>query len=161
MGKGLLTINPSHSENMLMSNVALGGILTVLLAATEMESLLMTNYSYLSFYLGLAMYPRMLLTVRTFWYLKFVIGKPKAWASPCTSKSRPCSWCCSTSWTTKENNRISNSQYTCFDRIRWESRIGNWWIRGSNTNYGEYSGCKKSWSLTSWRWKLRVKSISN
>ena len=63
MGKGLLTINPSHSENMLMSNVALGGILTVLLASTEMESLLQTNYSYLSFYLGLAMYPRMLLTV--------------------------------------------------------------------------------------------------
>ena len=63
MGKGLLTINPTHSENMLMSNVALGGILTVLLASTEMESLLMTNYSYLSFYLGLAMYPRMLLTV--------------------------------------------------------------------------------------------------
>ncbi len=63
MGKGLLTVNPAHSEGMLISNVALGGILTVLLAATEMEKTLETTYSYMIYYLGLAAYPRMLMTV--------------------------------------------------------------------------------------------------
>ena len=78
---------------MLLSNVALGGILTVLLASTEMDSLLMTNYSYLSFYLGLAMYPRMLLTVRILIALdnSFNIGGRKTGTSSCLGKSRSCS----------------------------------------------------------------------
>lgn len=63
LGKGLLTINPNHSEGMLLSNVALGGILTVLFACTEFEKTIETTYSYLIYYLGLAVYPRMLMTV--------------------------------------------------------------------------------------------------
>jgi len=63
MGKGLLTINPLHSDRFLYNPVALGGILTVLHACLFMKSTILGRQHYLLYHLVLAMYPRMLITV--------------------------------------------------------------------------------------------------
>ncbi|KAJ1536393.1 proteasome regulatory particle base subunit [Nowakowskiella sp. JEL0078] len=51
MGKGTMTINPYHSNRMLLSPVAVSGLLTVLTAFTDVKTLI------------LAMYPRFLITL--------------------------------------------------------------------------------------------------
>lgn len=63
LGKGLLGLNPLHSEKFLFSNVSLAGLLTVLLAATDMKTFITGKYHYFLFYLTLSMYPRMLITL--------------------------------------------------------------------------------------------------
>merc|ERR1711915_557590 len=40
MGKGLVTLSPRHSDKLLLSNVALGGILIVIYAATDISNTL-------------------------------------------------------------------------------------------------------------------------
>lgn len=62
-GKGLMTFNPFHSDRLLMSPVALGGILTLLHACLDMNNTLLGKMHYLMFYLVMAMAPRMLITV--------------------------------------------------------------------------------------------------
>lgn len=64
MGKGLLTIQPIHSDKFLLSNVALAGILASTFACTDLQNLMFSNYSYLLFYLSLAANPRICLTVK-------------------------------------------------------------------------------------------------
>jgi len=63
MGKGLLTINPLHSDRFLFNPVALGGLITVLNACLFMKSTILSRQHYLLYHLVLAMYPRMLITV--------------------------------------------------------------------------------------------------
>ncbi|CAN8230161.1 unnamed protein product [Cochlearia groenlandica] len=63
MGKGLLTLNPFHSERLLLSPTALAGILTVLHACLDMKSIILGKYHYVLYFLVLAMQPRMMLTV--------------------------------------------------------------------------------------------------
>jgi 26S proteasome regulatory subunit N1 len=63
MGKGLIGVNPIHSDNFLVYNVGLAGIITVLFSAADMKSTLMGNHNYLLYYLVLAMYPRMMVTL--------------------------------------------------------------------------------------------------
>jgi 26S proteasome regulatory subunit N1 len=63
MGKGLLGLNPLHSDKFLFSNVSLAGVLTVLYACTDMKTFLVGKYHYFLYYLVLSMYPRMLITV--------------------------------------------------------------------------------------------------
>ncbi|CAN8273556.1 unnamed protein product [Cochlearia groenlandica] len=63
MGKGLLTLNPFHSERLLMSPTALAGIVTLLHACLDMKSIILGKYHYVLYFLVLAMQPRMMLTV--------------------------------------------------------------------------------------------------
>ena len=56
-------MNPLHSEKFLFSNVSLAGVLTVLLAATDMNTFITGKYHYFLFYLTLSIYPRMLITL--------------------------------------------------------------------------------------------------
>lgn len=63
MGKGLLGLNPLHSDKFLFSNVSLAGLLTVLYACTDMKTFIVGKYHYILFYLTLSIYPRMLITV--------------------------------------------------------------------------------------------------
>lgn len=63
MGKGLLTLNPYHSDRFLLSPMALGGLVTVLHACLDMKALILGKYHYVLYFLVLAMQPRMLLTV--------------------------------------------------------------------------------------------------
>lgn len=63
MGKGMLTLSPLHSDKFLFSQVSLAGIITVLYAATEMDTFLCGNYHYFLYYLVLSMYPRMCVTL--------------------------------------------------------------------------------------------------
>ncbi|KAL4435475.1 hypothetical protein ABPG77_006237 [Micractinium sp. CCAP 211/92] len=64
MGKGLLTLNPYHSDNTLLNGTALAGILAVLLAGgLDMKATLAGKQHYLLYCLTPAMKPRMLMTV--------------------------------------------------------------------------------------------------
>merc|ERR1711881_156534 len=61
MGKGLLGMNPLHSDKLLFSNVSLAGLLTVLYTATDMKTFIVGKYHYFLYYLTLSIYPRMLI----------------------------------------------------------------------------------------------------
>ncbi|CAF2107450.1 26S proteasome non-ATPase regulatory subunit 2 homolog B [Brassica napus] len=63
MGKGLLTLNPFHSDRVLLSPTALAGIMTLLHACLDMKSIILGEYHYVLYFLALAMQPRMMLTV--------------------------------------------------------------------------------------------------
>lgn len=63
MGKGLLTINPIHSDRMLTSYPALGSIFSILHLCLDMKTSLLDKTHYLLYYLTCAMSPRMLITV--------------------------------------------------------------------------------------------------
>lgn len=64
MGKGLLGLNPLHSDKFLFSNVSLAGLVTVLYTCTDIKTFLVGKYHYFLYYLTLSIYPRMLVTVR-------------------------------------------------------------------------------------------------
>ncbi|XP_037457858.1 26S proteasome non-ATPase regulatory subunit 2 homolog A-like [Triticum dicoccoides] len=63
LGKGLLTLDPCHSDRLLLSPVALAGLATVLYACLDMQPIIVAKYPYMLYILALAMQPRMLLTV--------------------------------------------------------------------------------------------------
>merc|ERR1712176_345839 len=63
MGKGLLTINPFHSDRMLLNGPALGGVLVLLHSCLDLKNTLLEKSHYLLYYLTCAMNPRMLMTV--------------------------------------------------------------------------------------------------
>ncbi|CAB9502664.1 ATPase regulatory subunit 2 [Seminavis robusta] len=63
MGKGLLTINPFHSDKMLLNGPALGGMLVLINSCLDLKNTLLDKSHYLLFYLTCAMNPRMLITV--------------------------------------------------------------------------------------------------
>uniref|UniRef100_A0A7S2R9L3 26S proteasome non-ATPase regulatory subunit 2 homolog n=2 Tax=Rhizochromulina marina TaxID=1034831 RepID=A0A7S2R9L3_9STRA len=62
MGKGLVTLNPYHSDRVLMSGVTMGGLLTVVHACLDMKNTILDKLHYILFYLTNAMNPRMLIT---------------------------------------------------------------------------------------------------
>jgi len=59
----MLGLSPLHSDKFLFSNVSLAGLITVLYAATDMDTFFCGKYHYFLYYLVLSMYPRMLVTV--------------------------------------------------------------------------------------------------
>jgi 26S proteasome regulatory subunit N1 len=63
LGKGLLTLNPFHSDKMLMNGPALGGVLVLLHSCLDLKNTLLDKTHYLLYYLTSAMNPRMLITV--------------------------------------------------------------------------------------------------
>ncbi len=63
MGKGLMTLNPIHSDGMLTNGPAVGALLTILHSGLDLKSTLLDKSHYLLYYLTCAMNPRMLITV--------------------------------------------------------------------------------------------------
>lgn len=63
MGKGLLGINPFHTDRQLLSPLALSGILALLYAGLDIKATLGGKHHYLLFTLATAMKPRMLMTL--------------------------------------------------------------------------------------------------
>lgn len=63
LGKGMLGLSPLHSNKFLFSNVSLAGLITLLYAATDMETFICGKYHYFLYYLVLSMYPRMCVTL--------------------------------------------------------------------------------------------------
>lgn len=63
LGKGMLSLSPLHSGKSLYSNVSLAGIITILYAATDMDTFFCGKYHYFLYYLVLSMYPRMVVTL--------------------------------------------------------------------------------------------------
>lgn len=63
MGKGLLTLNPYHSDRFLLSPTALAGLVITLHACLDLKANILGKYHYMLYFLVLAMQPRMLLTV--------------------------------------------------------------------------------------------------
>merc|ERR1712106_672115 len=62
LGKGTLTLNPFHSDRQLLSPVAVGGLLTVLVAMLDVKTTILGKSHYLLYGLATAMQPRMLVT---------------------------------------------------------------------------------------------------
>lgn len=63
MGKGLMTINPFHSDRLLMSYSAVAGILPVMFCGLDLKMTLHKKLHYLLYTLSVAIKPRMLVTV--------------------------------------------------------------------------------------------------
>ncbi|KAK5776530.1 hypothetical protein PVK06_044490 [Gossypium arboreum] len=63
MVKGLLTLNPYHSDRRLCSPTALAGLVTMLHACLDMKSIILGKYHFVLYYLVLAMKPKMLITL--------------------------------------------------------------------------------------------------
>merc|ERR1719352_208099 len=63
MGKGLLTLNPLHSDRMLTCGPALGGLLVLIQSGIDLKNTILDKSHYLLYYLTCAMNPRMLVTV--------------------------------------------------------------------------------------------------
>merc|ERR1712232_378127 len=63
MGKGLMTLNPIHSDRMLTSGPALGAMLVVIHSCLDLKNTLLDKTHYLLYYLTCAMNPRMLVTI--------------------------------------------------------------------------------------------------
>jgi 26S proteasome regulatory subunit N1 len=63
MGKGTLTINPLNTDRQIMSPVALAGLLSTLVAFTDVRTLILGHHHYLLYSLVTAMYPRFLITL--------------------------------------------------------------------------------------------------
>ncbi|GAB2285384.1 26S proteasome non-ATPase regulatory subunit 2 A [Dionaea muscipula] len=63
LGKGLLTLNPYHSDRLLLSPTALAGLVIMLHGCLDVRALILGKYHYMFYFLVLAMQPRMLLTV--------------------------------------------------------------------------------------------------
>lgn len=62
-GKGLVTLSPLHSDRMLISPVALAGLLVVMHSCLDIKDLILGKHVYLLYFLVCSMYPRMLVTV--------------------------------------------------------------------------------------------------
>ncbi|ESZ97688.1 26S proteasome regulatory subunit rpn1 [Sclerotinia borealis F-4128] len=63
MGKGTLSINPFHTDRQVLSRVAAGGLLSVLVAMIDAKQFVTTKSHYLLYYLVTAMHPRFLVTL--------------------------------------------------------------------------------------------------
>jgi len=62
LGKGTLTLSPYHSDRMLMSRVAVGGLLGTLVAFMDVNNLIIGKSHYMLYHLVSAIQPRMLVT---------------------------------------------------------------------------------------------------
>jgi 26S proteasome regulatory subunit N1 len=63
MGKGLMTLNPFHSDRMLMNGPALGGMLVLFHSCFDLKNTILDKSHYLLYYLTCSMNARMLITV--------------------------------------------------------------------------------------------------
>lgn len=62
LGKGTMTLNPYHSDRMLLCRVSLAGLLAVMVSFFDVKQTIVGKYHYLLYFLALAIQPRMLVT---------------------------------------------------------------------------------------------------
>lgn len=62
MGKGTISLAPYHSDRMLLSRVAMAGLLTVIHSCFDLKNIILSKHHYMLYCLVSAMYPRMLMT---------------------------------------------------------------------------------------------------
>lgn len=62
--QGLVSIQPYYSDRFLMSNVGMAGIIILMNSFLDLENIIFGKYHYVLYYLSLAIYPRMLFTVK-------------------------------------------------------------------------------------------------
>ncbi|WJX96888.1 26S proteasome non-ATPase regulatory subunit 2 A [Trifolium repens] len=63
LGKGLLTLNPYHSDRFILSPTSLVGLITMMHSCLDMKAMMLGKYHYILYFLVLAMQLRMLLTL--------------------------------------------------------------------------------------------------
>eukprot|EP01006_Ploeotia_vitrea_P036431 TRINITY_DN66017_c8_g1_i3.p1 TRINITY_DN66017_c8_g1~~TRINITY_DN66017_c8_g1_i3.p1 ORF type:complete len:144 (+),score=86.60 TRINITY_DN66017_c8_g1_i3:507-938(+) len=63
MGKGLMTLSPFHSDNMLMSSVGMAGLMILLHSFLDAKHTVLGDRHYMMYSLVIAMRPRMLVAV--------------------------------------------------------------------------------------------------
>lgn len=63
MGKGLMTLDPFHSQRKLLNKVSIAGLLTILHAAFDAKKTILADRHYLLYALAPSIRPRMLITV--------------------------------------------------------------------------------------------------
>lgn len=63
MGKGTMSLNPFHTDRQVLSRVAAGGLLTVLVSLIDAKQFILSDSHYLLYFLVTAMYPRFLVTL--------------------------------------------------------------------------------------------------
>jgi 26S proteasome regulatory subunit N1 len=63
MGKGLMTINPFHSDRLLLSPVALAGVLATVLCGLDFKATLHAKHTHFLYFLAASMQPRFTITV--------------------------------------------------------------------------------------------------
>ncbi len=63
LGKGLVTLNPMHSDRFLLNKVALGAILCIFHCAFDPQNTILGQFHYYLYYVAAAANPRMLITV--------------------------------------------------------------------------------------------------
>jgi len=63
MGKGLVTVNPYHSDRLLMNRTAIGSILIIMHGALKIDQTLLGSLHYHLYYVASAVVPRMIITV--------------------------------------------------------------------------------------------------
>ena len=63
MGKGLMTLDPLHSDGLLIHKSALGALLVVFFSSLDLKHNVLASRQWLVYYLSAAMRPRMLRTV--------------------------------------------------------------------------------------------------
>jgi 26S proteasome regulatory subunit N1 len=63
LGKGTLTLSPFHSDRMLLSPTAIGGLLALLVSALDIKNTLLGRSHYAMFFITPAIQPRMLVTL--------------------------------------------------------------------------------------------------
>ena len=63
MGKGTMSISPFHTDRQVLSRVAAGGLLSVLVAMIDAKQFVTEKSHYLLYYLVTAMHPRFLVTL--------------------------------------------------------------------------------------------------
>ena len=61
LGKGMLTLNPIYSHNLLVNSVGMAGVLIAVYSFIETEGLICGKYPFLLYFLALAMQPRMVM----------------------------------------------------------------------------------------------------
>ncbi|GAA5942710.1 proteasome regulatory particle base subunit RPN1 [Sporobolomyces koalae] len=62
MGKGTIGVNPFHTDRSLMSPVAVCGLLSTLIAFTDIRGFVLDKSHWMLYFLTMAMYPRFLIT---------------------------------------------------------------------------------------------------
>ncbi|PHH80781.1 hypothetical protein CDD82_1509 [Ophiocordyceps australis] len=63
MGKGMLSINPFHTDRQIMSHVAAAGLLTTVVAMIDPKDFIVSTSHYLLYFLSLATHPRCLIAL--------------------------------------------------------------------------------------------------
>jgi 26S proteasome regulatory subunit N1 len=62
MGKGMIGVNPFHTDRTLMSPVAVAGLLSTIMAFTDAKSFILDKSHWMIYFMVMAMYPRFLIT---------------------------------------------------------------------------------------------------